>query len=148
MLASIEITGLPAEKAEKLAKLLEKLVDNADAVDDVIDTLAKIRETGILAGANAIAEGFEEGFNYLMRPELISSLGNMMMLLYLVGSLDNAMVYELASKLPPRLSKAYEEFKQKPRRKAGFFELLSLMRSPELFAMLKAVSKIASNKEE
>ena len=135
----IEISGLSPEKAEKLSRILEKLADNADAVEDILDTLSKLKETGILAGLSALAESFEEGFNYLIRPEVMGSAGNMMMLLYFMSKLDHAMLFETANNMPPCISKAYEEIKNTPRRKAGFFELLDLMRSPEIYAMLKAM---------
>ena len=138
-MARIEISGLPPEKAERLARVLEKIADNADSLEDMLDALSKFRETGALAGFTALAEGFEEGFNYLMRPEVMGSIGNMMILVYLMSRLNHAMLFETANNLPPCVSKAYEEFKNTPKKKAGFFELLDLIRSPEFYSMLKAL---------
>ena len=138
-MSGIEISGLSPEKAEKLSRVLEKLADNADALEELLNALSKLRETGMLAGLTALAEGFEEGFNYLMRPELMGSIGNMMMLMYFMSKLDHAMLFETANNLPPCISKAYEELRNAPKKKAGLFELLDLMRSPEFYAMLRAM---------
>ncbi len=138
-MASISISGLPEEKAEKLAKLLEKLADNADALEQLLDTLEKMKDTGLLAGVSALAESFEEGFNYLMRPELMGAMGNMMMLIYFISKLNHPMIYEVAENTPPCIEKAWEEFKKTPEKKAGFFELLDLMRSPEFYGMMRAM---------
>ena len=81
-MVSVKITGMEDEKAERLAKLLEKLVEHGEELEDVLETLARMRETGMLAAVKALADSFEEGFNYLMRPEFMASIGNMMMLLY------------------------------------------------------------------
>ncbi len=138
-MASISISGLPEEKAEKLAKLLERIADNADALEQLLDTLEKMKDTGLLAGISALAESFEEGFNYLMRPELMGAMGNMMMLIYFISRLNHPMIYEVAENTPPCIEKAWEEFKKTPNKKAGFFELLDLMRSPEFYGMMRAM---------
>ena len=138
-MASISISGLPEEKAEKLAKLLERIADNADALEQLLDTLEKMKDTGLLEGISALAESFEEGFNYLMRPELMGAMGNMMMLIYFISRLNHPMIYEVAENTPPCIEKAWEEFKKTPNKKAGFFELLDLMRSPEFYGMMRAM---------
>ncbi len=143
-MASIQISGLPEEKAEKLARLLEKLADNADALEDILEALAKMKDTGLLAGTRALAESFEEGFNYLMRPEFVASIGNMMMLLYMISKMDHPMMFEMADKMPPCIKKAYDEFMQAPSKRAGLMELLNLMRSPEFYAMMRAMRVMLS----
>ena len=143
-MASISISGLPEDKAEKLAKLLERLADNVETLEQLLDTLDKMRETGLLAGVSALAESFEEGFNYLMRPELMGAMGNMMMLIYMISRLNHPMIYEMAENTPPCIQKAWEEFKKTPDKKAGFFELLDLMRSPEFYGMMRAMKAMLS----
>jgi len=134
--------SLPEEKAEKLTKLLERLADSSEAIEDLLTTIDKLKDTGLLAGLKALSESFEEGFNYMIKPELLGSIGNMMMLIYFLSKLDHSKVYEFADKVPECLNKAYEEFKNSEDKKAGLFELIKIMRSPEFFSMLKAMQKV------
>ena len=143
-MVEVRIPELPPEKAEKLAKLLEKLADNSDSLIETLETLTKLKETGLLAGLSALAESFEEGFNYLMRPELMGSIGNTMMLLYLMSRIDHTMLFEISNKLPNCISKAYEQLKNPPEKKPGLIETINLLRSPEIYSMLNTLRTIIS----
>lgn len=73
---------IPEDKAEKLTKLLEALADNVDGLESLLRTVSKLNESGILAALEGFAEGFDEGFNYMARPELMSAIGNLMIIIY------------------------------------------------------------------
>ena len=95
-------------------------------------------ETGFLDGLEALAKASEQGFVAVNRPEVMGMVGNVMVLLNLIGSLDHATLIGLSQTLPQALNDAMAELKKAPDRKLGLFELLNMMRSPEFSALLRA----------
>ncbi|SPC33281.1 conserved protein of unknown function [Candidatus Nitrosocaldus cavascurensis] len=130
--------NIPEEKAEKVIRLLDMLADNSDAIESLLRTLSRLKESGMLAALEGLAEGFDEGFNYMARAEMMAAIGNLMMLLYMLSRIDQPMLFEIAEKLPKGLNLMYEEIKA-PKKKASIMELLALMRSPEIFALMSAM---------
>lgn len=130
--------NIPEEKAEKIIRLLDMLADNSDAIESLLRTLSRLKESGILAALEGLAEGFDEGFNYMARAEMMAAIGNLMMLLYMLSRIDQPVLFELAEKLPKGLNVMYEEIKA-PRKKASILELLALMKSPEVYALISAM---------
>lgn len=133
--------NIPEDKAERILGLLDMLADNSDAIESLLRTLSRLKESGILAALEGLAEGFDEGFNYMARAELMAAIGNLMMLLYMLSRIDQPMLFELAEKVPRALSIAYEEIKESKmrRKRVGMLELLALMRSPEIYALMNAL---------
>ncbi|MEM0367052.1 MAG: hypothetical protein QW572_00350 [Candidatus Nitrosocaldus sp.] len=131
--------NIPEEKAEKVIRLLDMLADNSDAIESLLRTLSRLKESGILAALEGLAEGFDEGFNYMARAELMAAIGNLMMLLYMLSRINQPMLFELAERLPKGLNAMYEEIKAPRKGKASILELLTLMRSPEMYALMSAV---------
>ncbi len=131
--------NIPEDKAEKVIRLLDMLADNSDAIESLLKTISRLKESGILAAFEGLAEGFDEGFNYMARAELMSAIGNLMMLLYMISKIDQPMLYEMAEKVPKMVGTMYEGIKASKKRKASIFELISMMRSPEMYALINAV---------
>ncbi|MEM3121474.1 MAG: hypothetical protein QXT78_03790, partial [Candidatus Nitrosocaldus sp.] len=109
------------------------------AIESLLRTLSRLKESGILAALEGLAEGFDEGFNYMARAELMAAIGNLMMLLYMLSRINQPMLFELAERLPKGLNAMYEEIKAPRKGKASILELLTLMRSPEMYALMSAV---------
>lgn len=130
--------NIPEDKAEKVMRLLDTLADNSDAIESLLRTLSRLKESGILAALEGLAEGFDEGFNYMARAEMMAAIGNLMMLLYMLSRIDQPILFEIAEKLPKGLNLMYEEIKA-PKKKVSIMELLALMRSPEIFALMSAM---------
>ena len=135
--------NIESEKAERLARLLEAFADNADAIESLLRTIARLKDTGMLAALEGLAEGFDEGFNYMARSELMATIGNFMMLLYAFSKIDQAILYEIAEKLPKGIETMHKELK-KPRHKVGILEMLKILESPDMAAFLKAVQAMIS----
>ncbi|MFN4336512.1 MAG: hypothetical protein ACK4FV_02885 [Candidatus Nitrosocaldus sp.] len=82
----------------------------------------------------------------MARAELMSAIGNLMMLLYMISRIDQPMLYEMAEKVPRTVGIMYEEVKaSKKRKKVSIFELFSIMRSPEIYALLNAVRSMVKD---
>lgn len=130
--------NIPEDKAERILRLLDMLADNQEAIESLLRTLSRLKESGVLAALEGLAEGFDEGFNYMARAEVMAAVGNLMMLLYMLSRIDQPMLFEIAEKMPRALSTIYGEIKAE-RRRAGILELLELVRSPEIFAFMSAL---------
>ena len=135
--------NIASDKAEKLTKLLEELANNTDAIESLLRTITKLNDSGILAALEGLAEGFDEGFNYMARQELMATIGNLMMIFYALSKIDQAILYEIAEKLPKGIETMHKELK-KPRHKVGILEMLKILESPDMAAFLRAVQAMIS----
>ncbi len=103
----ITIKGIDEkEEKEKIEDIIKILIENKDAIKDIIEIVQKLRESGILSAVSGLLEGFEEGFNSIVKPELMGSIANAMMLVWMIGNLNHPMLFELAQKLPDGLKKS------------------------------------------
>lgn len=127
---------MEAPREEKLLKLLDLLEENYEAIETAIKLVAALKRSGMLDAMLEIAERSDEIFNAAVRAELMKSLGNMMMLVYMLGQLDNFKLMMLAESLP----KCVEEAEKAAGKGGGMGirELLRVMTSPEMAAALRA----------
>ncbi|MCS6767342.1 MAG: hypothetical protein RMJ59_00530 [Candidatus Nitrosocaldus sp.] len=138
--------NIPEEKADRIIRLLDMLAENSDAIESILRTLTRLKESGILAALEGLAEGFDEGFNYMARAEVMAAIGNLMMLLYMLSRIEQPVLLELAERMPRALSAMYREIKgvekereRRRRKKVSILELLALMRSPEIYTLMSAM---------
>ena len=134
--------SLPEEKAKDLEAIVEKIVQNREAIEQLLDVIEKLKETGVLSAISALAEGFEEGFNSVVKPELMASIANAMMFLWLLGSLDHEMLFSLASRLPKAMEEARKEFELAKKQKPSILKLIRAFKNPQTFTLLKALAKV------
>ncbi len=127
---------MEAARDEKLIRLLEVLEENYEAVETAIRLLAALKRSGLLDAALEVAERSDDVFSSVVRAELMKSIGNAMMLLYLLGQLDNFKLMKLAESLP----RCVEEAEKAAAKGGGLSirELLRIMTSPEMAAALRA----------
>ncbi|MCS7140862.1 MAG: hypothetical protein NZ888_01585 [Candidatus Nitrosocaldus sp.] len=137
--------NIPEEKADRIIRLLDMLAENSDAIESILRTLTRLKESGILAALEGLAEGFDEGFNYMARAEVMAAIGNLMMLLYMLSRIEQPVLLELVERMPRALSAMYREIKgvererERRRKKVSILELLALMRSPEIYTLMSAM---------
>jgi|UPI0003B5610A Uncharacterized conserved protein len=135
----ITIKGIDEKEKEKIEDIIKTLIENKDAIKDIIEIVQKLQESGILSAVSGLLEGFEEGFNSIVKPEIMGSVANAMMLVWLIGNLNHQLLFELAQKLPEGMKKATEEFSQAQKEKPSIFKMLKLMKSPEFYAAIKSL---------
>lgn len=141
----IKITGLKEEEAKAVEEIIRKIAENKDTIDEFLDVINKLRDTGALSAISALAEGFEEGFNSVVKPEIMGSVANIMMLVWLMGNLDHEILFSLAQKVPEAINKSKEEIQKAKEEKPSIFKLIKIMKSPEFFTAVKTMQIILSN---
>uniref|UniRef100_A0A7C2BCY0 DUF1641 domain-containing protein n=1 Tax=Thermomicrobium roseum TaxID=500 RepID=A0A7C2BCY0_THERO len=127
---------LTPEQQERLEHLLERVVERADAIEQLLETIDLLAGSGLLAGIRAVLEEFDETFSAINRPELMGMVANAMMLLGLLSQLRYEPFFDLAMRAPAVMNEAYPAFKQRTQR-LGLREALELIRSPEIAAALE-----------
>jgi uncharacterized protein YjgD (DUF1641 family) len=120
---------------------MKELSDNADAILSLIEVAKTLKETGTTAALTGLLEVSDETFNVIARAEVMKDVGNLMMLVYMLSMFDNFMLVRAAETTPKCVDVAVKEA-SKVERGLGLLELLSIMRSPEMAAALKAFTSI------
>lgn len=126
---------------EKLERLVDALTEAGDALADLAVIAKKLKESGILAALDLLAESVDEEFADILKPDLMKAVANVLTLLFFLSKLNNVPVFEVLDKTPSCIDEAYEEFK-KPHKRMGLFEMLGLLRGPEFAATLQAMQKM------
>ena len=137
------LESLSDEDVEKMANLIKQLIENLDTLTQALNLLKQLKESGILDVATKLLEGVDESFNAMARPEVMKPMANMMMLIYMLSNLNYEMLFQLAETMPKCMDKAMDEMK-KTEKGMGLLELMRLMKSPEMAALLKAMIAMSS----
>ncbi|MCM8746830.1 hypothetical protein NET03_09875 [Thermomicrobium sp. CFH 73360] len=77
--------GTP-EQQERLERLLVRVVDQADVIEQLLETVELLAGSGRPAGINAVLAKFDETFSAINRPEFIGMVANAMMFAWLTES--------------------------------------------------------------
>jgi uncharacterized protein YjgD (DUF1641 family) len=125
-----------------LADALVELSRNADALAEALALLRALKESGALATLKGLLEAGDELFNAAARPEVMKSLGNAMMLVYMLSLFDNALLMRMAESLPRCVEESVEAM-EKTGKGMGIRDLLTVMRSPEMAALLNAMMALS-----
>ncbi len=128
---------------EELEELLNALVESKDALIQLAKLAKKLQESGILSAIEAVVESSDEEFNAIARAEMMGMIGNMMVAMYMLGTINQRILVEISNKAPSCIDTAYEEF-NKEHKKMGILEMVNLMRSPEFAAVLRAMHRMLS----
>ncbi len=129
---------LTPEERAALTRLQRRLARSADEVEQVIDLAERLADSGLLAGVNEFVGEFDESFSALTRPDVMTMVANLMMLLGLLGQLPYEGGFKLAMDGPAAIERAYPRFRErtepmKPR------EALEVLRSPDVAAAIEAL---------
>ena len=136
-----ETRQLTAAEQEALDRVLVRLAENADGVEQAIELAAHLARSGVLAGLQAGLEDLDESFSAAMRPELMGMLANLMMLLGLLSQVSYEPFFDLATRTAPALDDGYRRFQER-QEKLGLREAVDLMRSPEVAAALETMAAV------
>ena len=127
---------LTPEDRRVLDRLLVRIARNAEAIEQVLDTVELLGSSGAIAGLNAGLDEFDDNFSAATRPELMSMIANGMMLLGMLSELRYQPFFDLAMHAPAVINEAYPRFRQR-REKLGVREAVDLLRSPEIAGILE-----------
>jgi uncharacterized protein YjgD (DUF1641 family) len=134
-------TPLTTEERAALDRLQARLARNADQVEQALEMVERLADSGLLAGINSGLEEFDEDFSALTRPDVMTMVANLMMLMGLLGQLPYEGGFRLAMDAPEAISDAYPRFRDRtePMKLREAFEIL---RSPDVAAALEMLVSV------
>jgi uncharacterized protein YjgD (DUF1641 family) len=125
----------PAER-EALDRLQARLARSAPAIEQALDLVENLADSGILAGANGVVEEFDENFSALTRPDIMTMVSNLMMLLGTLGQIPYEGGFRLAMDGPEAIGEAYPRFRERTE-PMSMREAIHVLRSPEVAAAME-----------
>ncbi|MDQ7828581.1 MAG: hypothetical protein QN158_07215 [Armatimonadota bacterium] len=121
---------------QALDRVLAKLAEHADAVEQLLDVVGRLQRSGLLAAVDGVMEEFDEQFSAATRPELMTLVANAMMLLGVLGQVR----YEPLFRLALYAAQAANEKLAQPRtRPMRVREVWQALRSPEVAQALEVL---------
>ncbi len=122
---------------ERLERLMAALEENAEALETLLRLAGELKRSGVLDALLALAEASDELFSAMATQEVARPVGNAMMLLYLLGALDQDMLMAAAERAPGCLEEARRAASED--RPMSLRELIRTVTSPEFAAALRAM---------
>lgn len=129
-------TQLTPEEQAALERLQKRLAGNADEIGQALDMLERLADSGLLAGMNSILAEFDENFSALTRPDVMTMVANLMMLLGLLGQIPYEGGFRLAMDGPPAIRDAYPRFRERSE-PMKLREAIEILRSPDVAAAIE-----------
>ena len=126
---------------EAMDRLINRIAENAGAIEQAVEAVEHMAETGVLAGINAVLETSEENFSAVNRPEFMGMVSNAMMLLGLLSQIRYDMLFNMAMSVPEAVNEGYERFQQRTE-PLKVREIVRLMRSPEFGGALEMMTSV------
>jgi uncharacterized protein YjgD (DUF1641 family) len=124
---------------QSLKNVLEDLSQNADGIKETIQLLQELHKSGILGAINNLVEAKEQvakiAVGQMLRPPVTNALNNGMAAAGLLTEIDPETTKKLMGGLSKGLQKAEEGFRTN--KKVGVFDLLKLMRDPDVNRVVK-----------
>jgi uncharacterized protein YjgD (DUF1641 family) len=127
---------MSAEERAALERLQARLARNAPAVEQALDLLENLADSGLLAGVNGVVEDFDENFSALTRPDVMTMVSNLMMLLGTLGQIPYEGGFKLAMDGPEAISEAYPRFRERTE-PMKTREAIAILRSPDVAAAIE-----------
>ena len=127
---------LTPEERAALARLELRLARNADQVEQALEIVERLADSGLLAGMNSILGEFDENFSALTRPDVMTMVANLMMLLGTLGQIPYEGGFKLAMDGPEAISEAYPRFRSRSE-PMKLREAIQILRSPDVAAAME-----------
>ena len=121
-----------------LERVLAKVARHSEAIEQLLDLVAQLADSGVLAALHAGFEEFDENFSALTRPEFMGMVANLMMLLGVLSQISYEPFFTLAMTTPAAVNAAYPRARAR-RDGLSVREIISLARSPEVAGALEAL---------
>jgi uncharacterized protein YjgD (DUF1641 family) len=133
--------SLSAEEQAAANRILARLAHSGEAIEQTLDLLDHLADSGNLAALTGALEDFNENFSAVTRPDLMTMVANLMMLMGLLSQVDYEPFFSLAMKAPDAVNSAYPTF-EKRTEKLGLREAIELFRSPEVAGALEMLATV------
>ena len=127
---------LTAEERAALERLQKRLAANAEQVEQALEMVEHLADSGVLAGMNSMLAEFDENFSALTRPDVMTMVANLMMLLGLLGQVPYEGGFKLAMDGPPAIRDAYPRFRERSE-PMKLREAIEILRSPDVAAAME-----------
>lgn len=134
-------TQLTPEERAALDRLQMRLARNADQIEQALELVERLADSGVLAGINSGLEEFDENFSALTRPDVMTMVANLMMLMGMLGQLPYEGGFRLAMDAPQAISDAYPRFRDRTE-PMKFREAIEILRSPDVAAALEMLVSV------
>jgi uncharacterized protein YjgD (DUF1641 family) len=134
-------TPLTPEERAALDRLEKRLARNAGQVEQALELVERLADSGLLAGINSGLEEFDENFSALTRPDVMTMVANLMMLMGLLGQLPYEGGFRLAMDAPEAISDAYPQFRDRTE-PMKLREAIEILRSPDVAAALEMLVSV------
>jgi uncharacterized protein YjgD (DUF1641 family) len=131
-----ESTQLTPEERAALERLEKRLARNADQVEQALEMVERLADSGLLAGMNSVLEEFDENFSALTRPDVMTMVANLMMLMGTLGQIPYEGGFKLAMKGPEAIREAYPRFRDRTE-PMKLREAIQILRSPDVAAAME-----------
>jgi uncharacterized protein YjgD (DUF1641 family) len=131
-----ETPELTPEERAALERLQLRLARNAPAVEQALELVENLADSGVLAGVNGAVEDFDENFSALTKPDVMTMVANLMMLLGTLGQLPYEGGFKLAMEGGPAIEEAYPRFREREK-PLSVREAVSILRSPDVAAAIE-----------
>jgi uncharacterized protein YjgD (DUF1641 family) len=138
---------LSPEERAALERLQKRLAGNATEVEQALDLLELLAESGILAGVNSFLAEFDENFSALTRPDLMTMVANLMMLMGFLGQIPYEGGFKLAMDGPEAIGEAYPRFRER-REPMRMREAIEILRSPDVAAALEMMIAVLRSQRD
>ena len=135
------LVSLSPEERQAVDRVLSHIASNANAIEESLEFLKRLTESGILAALNGTLKDFDENFSAATRPELMGMVANLMMLLGLLSQISYQPFFDAAMKLPGAVNTAYPRFQSRQER-LGVREAITILRSPEMAGLLQMMQAV------
>ncbi|PLR66345.1 DUF1641 domain-containing protein [Bacillus sp. UMB0893] len=124
---------------QSLNNVLEDLSQNADGIKETIQLLQELHKSGILGAINNLVEAKEQvakiAVGQMLRPPVTNALNNAMAAAGILTEIDPETTKKLMGGLTKGLQKAEEGIRTN--KKVGVFDLVKLMRDPDVNRVIK-----------
>jgi uncharacterized protein YjgD (DUF1641 family) len=130
-----DIPLTPDERA-RLERLEKRIAASADNIEQALDFVDRLADSGVLAGMTAGLEEFDENFSAMTRPDVMTMVANIMMLLGLLSQLPYEGGFKLAMDGPEAIERAYPRFRERTE-PMHVREAIEILRSADVAAALE-----------
>ena len=131
-----ESSELTAEERVALERLQRRLARSAAEVEQALELVERLADSGTLAGINSGLAEFDENFSALTRPDVMTMVSNLMMLLGTLGQIPYEGGFKLAMDGPEAIAKAYPRFRERTE-PMKLREAIEILRSPDVAAAIE-----------